>query len=191
MSYSEVYASPDADVIPLNPSDCAALAGDSLLHQVAVSADPSVVVAMRILTYTQVHPLCLQSGSAQGDLGGILSCVSGTDRAIFSASLRSAIPQQFYDDASGNFARRLGAWSANRTREFGFSYDVIANACASPGAHRTPDKVCANASLGASLKRAHITGAKMPNAQSPPSRGPEHRASTPERPLRPGSRFIR
>ena len=155
-SYSEVYASPDAEVIPLNPSGCAALAGDSLLLQVAASGDPCVVVAMRIPTHTQEPPLCLQIGSAQEDLQRMLSWVSGTDRAIFIASRRSAILEHLYDDAMGNCARRLDAWSANRPRECGFTYDGIANACANPGAKQTPDKVCANASLGPSLKRAHI-----------------------------------
>ena len=57
-SHSAVYASPDAEIIPLNPSAYASLEGGSLLPQVAVSGGaPSVVVAARILTHTQEPPL--------------------------------------------------------------------------------------------------------------------------------------
>ena len=67
-SFSAVYAASDAEVLSLNPSDYGSLAGDIILIQVEVPGGPSVVVAVRILTHTQETPLCLQSGSATGDL---------------------------------------------------------------------------------------------------------------------------
>ena len=90
----------------------------------------------------------------------MLPCVSGTDRAILIASLRSPLIEEFYNNAMGDSARHLDAWSAIRPGEGGFSYDCIAKVCANPGAQKTPYRVCVSASLGPSLKGAHIYGAK-------------------------------
>ena len=154
--HSSLYASSDAEVNPLNPADYASLDSDSLLLQVAVPGESTVVVAVRILAHTQEPGPRLQNVGAHGGVGGMLSWVSDTDRAILITSLRSAALEQFYDNAMHNCARHLDAWSASRPGESGYTYDGIANACANPGAQKTPDRVCLNASIRSSLKTVHI-----------------------------------
>ena len=90
---------------------------DFLLLQVGVPAGPNVVVAARILTHTRETPLFVQSARTAEDLARTPSCVSGKDRAILSASIRSPILKEFYYKATGDGAPHLDAWPDGRPRE--------------------------------------------------------------------------
>ena len=157
-SVSALYASSGVVAHVRNPADVGGLPEGCVALHVEVAGVPPVSVAVRILTQQSEEPATLQTDGSIDDLGKIPRWVSNADRAIFIASIRSPMLEEFYTNAIRDSAQHVDAWGASRPSESCFTYDGIANSCANPGPRQTPGRVCLDASLGPFLKGAHIFG---------------------------------